>query len=117
MNVDEKNALRDKLIARKNGTIKYGTMLADCMRGLGELGAYKDGSLDEIEAAAIAFSDAAYQRAIEALRSELTNDPDQLGYAGKTPEQIQELIGAVGFWNGIPYCRNKPTLDNITEAM
>lgn len=155
---------RDALIAQKNGAIKYQPMLEDVQRGQGPLAMHKDSEADDIQAAVAAFADAAHKTAIERLRYELANDPDEAGYKGKAVEEIQALLmeqipvyadvpagnphaeadylaakirgepleqkpqmqqvlvtvkppPISRVWQGIPYCRNLPSIDNIKEAL
>ena len=145
MTPSQVSAVRDSMVSDQNAgpsplACKFDPYLRDHMTG----SEVDEKELSRIKENAKAFIEAAHAEAIKRLREELRNDPDGRGYTGKTDEELQVLLttekvvyeneksedGRVyqrevlrspprlgTIWTGIPYTRNKPSLDNIAEAL
>jgi hypothetical protein len=93
---DQVVALRDKMIAAQKAgpsplAVKFDPMIRDRVIVSSALEASQK-EIDELEAECLALAAKLHAQAIASLRSELANDPDGVGYAGKPLEEVQKLL-------------------------
>lgn len=86
--------IRDGLIADLNlGLSPLAVKFEPYLRDKMNMGKQEDAAtMDAIKAACKAFVMAAHTEAISRLREELANDPTDVGYVGKSPEELQALL-------------------------